>query len=196
MKYNVGNKVRIKSVEWYDENKDEDGVVNLGGDIIRFVDSMAECLGKEATITEIVDDGVYLIDLDCGNAYWVDEMFEGLVYVEKPIISTDLIKDIAEVIKTHDLGVSISDNDGKLIIEPLKVEKEEDLPIDTPVMVADKLGDWRFRYYAGQARCFIYSLKSNETGDTNDWNYIIPFDKFNPNSPEQSLKYNIVKNNQ
>lgn len=192
MKYNVGNKVRIKSVEWYDANKDKDGVVNLGGDIFSFVSPMAEYLGKEATITTIVDDGIYLIDLDGGNAYWVDEMFECLVSDEKPLISTELIKDIAEVIKTHNLGVSVSENEGKLIIEPLKVE-EEDLPIDTTCMVADKLDDWRFRYYAVQERCFIYSLKSNETGDTNNWNYIIPFDKFNPNNPEQSLKYNIVK---
>lgn len=85
--------MRIKSVEWYDANKDKDGVVNLGGDIFSFVAPMAKYLGKEATITEIVDDGVYLIDLDGGNAYWVDEMFEGLVSEEKQIISTELIKE-------------------------------------------------------------------------------------------------------
>lgn len=198
MKYNVGNKVRIKSVEWYDENKDKDGVVNLGGDIFSFVATMAEYLGKEATITTIVDDGVYLIDLDGGNAYWVDEMFEGLVSVEKQIISTELIKDIAEVIKTHNLGVSVSENEGKLIIEPFKVEEEEDLPIDTPCMVSDDANDWSLRYYCGNNQCFSDGLKSykSEYKDGDEWLYIIEFSKFNPLDIEQSLKYNIVKNNQ
>lgn len=190
MKYKVGDKVRIKSREWYDANK------NIYGDVdfpyCAFIAAMSAMCGKVYEITDVDTDGTYK-----ANNYWLlEEFIEGLVSEEKPIISTDLIKDIAEVIKTHNLGVSISENEGKLIIEPLKVEEEEDLPIDTPCMVADKLDDWRFRYYAGQARCFIYSLKSNETGDTNNWIYIIPFDKFNPNNPEQSLKYNIVKNNQ
>lgn len=196
MSYNVGNKVRIKSVEWYDKNKNKDGVVDLGGDIFSFVAPMAEYLGKEATITTIVDDGVYLIDLDGGNAYWVDEMFEGLVSVEKSIISTDLIKGIAEVIKTHNLGVSVSENDGKLIIEPLKVEKEEDLPIDTPCMVADKLDDWRFRYYAGLGSCFCDGKKSSNYDCRVTHSIIIPFNKFNPLDIGGSLKHNIVKNNQ
>lgn len=203
MSYNVGNKVRIKSVEWYDENKDKDGVVNLGGDIFSFVAPMAEYLGREATITTIAYDGVYLIDLDGGNAYWVDEMLEGLVSVEKPIISTDLIKDIAEVIKTHNLGVSVSENDGKLIIEPLKVEEEEDLPINTFVMVCSEINRkidvtyFNLRRYAGHG--YVYELGESAANciDTpRQWEIIIPFDKFNPNNPEQSLKYNIVKNNQ
>lgn len=33
-----------------------------------------------------------------------------------------MIKDIAEVIKKHNLGICVSENDGKLIIEPLKKE--------------------------------------------------------------------------
>lgn len=196
MKYKVGNKVRIKSVEWYDANKDKDGVVNLGGDIFSFVAPMAEYLGKEATITTIVDDGVYLIDLDGGNAYWVDEMFEGLVSVEKPIISTDLIKDIAEVIKTHNLGVSVSENEGKLIIEPLKVEEEKDLPIDTPCMVSDNGEDWGLRYYANNHRVFVNGNKSKVEDNTTMFDFTIPCSQFNFENPSESLKYNIVKNNQ
>lgn len=198
MKYNVGNKVRIKSVEWYDENKNKDGVVDLGGDIFSFVAPMAEYLGKEAAITTIVDDGVYLIDLDGGNAYWVDEMFEGLVSVEKPIISTDLIKDIAEVIKTHNLGVSVSENEGKLIIEPLKVEEEDkDLPIDTPCMVGNKTNEmWCLRYYAYKGKVFLGGLKSKDQEKVTRFDYIIPCSQFNFENPSESLKYNIVKNNQ
>lgn len=198
MSYNVGNKVRIKSVEWYNENKNKEGIVEMGHGIFDFVKPMAEYLGKEANITEIVDDGVYLIDLDGGDCYWADEMFEGLVSVEKPIISTEMIKDIAEVIKTHNLGVSVSENDGKLIIEPLKVEKEdEDLPIDTPCMVSPKdKKEWHLRYYSGNKQCYGEGDTSINYGYMSSWDYIIPFDKFNPKDIKESLKYNIVKNNQ
>lgn len=191
MKYKVGDKVRVKSKEWWDSQpKDESGGVNCGVDY--FTDIMVDMCGKVVEISDILDD-TYLIKGSWMN--WTDEMFEDSISynAEKSILSEELIKDIADIVKKRNLGVSISENEGKLIIEPLKVEEEEDLPIDTPVMVADKLDDWRFRYYAGENRCFMFVLKSNETSDTNRWNYIIPFDKFNPKNIEESLKYNIVK---
>lgn len=138
MKYKVGDKVRIKSREWYDANKNGRGAIEQSESYYSFVEPMSKYLGMEAIITG-VKGLAYSIDLDRNCHCWYDWMFEGLVSAEKPLISTDLIKDIAEVIKTHNLGVSISENDGKLTIEPLKVEEEEDLPIDTPVMCADRL---------------------------------------------------------
>lgn len=187
MLYKVGDKVRIKSREWYEANKNKYGDVDFP--CCAFTAAMSAMCGKVYEITSVDTDGTYK-----ANDYWLlEEYIEGLASEEKPLISTDLIKDIAEVIKKHNLGVSISENEGKLIVEPLKVEEEEDLPIDTPCMVADRLDDWRFRYYAGKERCFIYSYKSEETCDTNAWEYIIPFDKFNPLDIEQSLQYNIVK---
>lgn len=189
MKHKVGDKVRIKSKEWWDaQPKDVDGDVTCNEEC--FTREMAEYCGKVATISHI-DDGAY--NLKEFEYYWTDEMFDDSYNPEKSILSEEMIKDIAEVVKKHNLGVSISEKEGNLIIEPLKVEEEEDLPIDTPVMVADKIDDWRFRYYAGGNRCFLFVLKSHETSDTNKWNYIIPFDKFNGNNIEESLKYNIVK---
>lgn len=188
MKYKVGDKVRIKSKEWWDaQPKNESGSVKCGADT--FNEFMASMCGKVVEISDVSEDTYFIKEYGYN---WTDEMFEDLYNPEKSILSEEMIKDIAEVVKKHNLGVSISENEGKLIIEPLKVE-EEDLPVDTPVMVADNLDDWRFRYYAGEKRCFIFVLKSNETSDTNKWNYIIPFDKFNPNNIKESLKYNIVK---
>lgn len=151
------------------------------------------CLCGKVVEISGVSENTYSIKDHYSN--WTDEMFEDSISynAEKSILSEEMIKDIADVVKKRNLGVSIRENEGKLIIEPLKVDEEEDLPINTPVMVADKLDDWRFRYYAGENRCFMFVLKSNETSDTNRWNYIIPFDKFNPNNLEESLKYNIVK---
>lgn len=190
MKYKVGDKVRIKSKEWYEENKNENGVVLLSNGCV-FWDNMQDMLGHEFKIVGITEDKYILY----GIIFLInDEMIEGLVYDEKPLISTELIKDIAEVVKTHNLGVSISENEGKLIIEPLKVE--EDLPIDTPCMCRSSMqGDlaWFVRFYAGKGQTWWGLGKShNETTKVN-WDCIIPWDKFNPNNIEESLKYNIAK---
>lgn len=187
MKHKVGGKVRIKSKEWWNaQPKNGSGSVRCGAHT--FNKSMACMCGKVVEISDVNEDSYFIVEYGFN---WTDEMFDDSYNPEKSIISEEMIKDIADVVKKHNLGVCISENDGKLIIEPLKIE--EDLPIDTPVMVADKIDDWRFRYYAGGNRCFIFALKSHETSDKNKWNYIIPFDKFNGDNPEESLKYNIVK---
>lgn len=188
MKYKVGDVVRIKSREWYDTNKNKYGDVDFP--YCAFTAAMSAMCGKVYEITSVDTDGTYK-----ANNYWLLEDFiEGLVSEEKPLISTDLIKDIAEVIKTHNLGVSISENEGKLIIEPLEVEEEEDLPIDTPCMCSMLYCDplrtnWVLLFYAGNKKCYAGGLTSTFTENTVECGYIIPFDSFNPNDIEQSLQY-------
>ena len=187
MKYKVGDKVRIKSREWYDSNKNKYGDVDFP--CCTFTAEMSEMCGKVYQITCTDTDGTYF-----ANGYWLLEDFiEVLVSDEKPLISTKLIKDIAEAIKTHNLSVSISENEGKLIIEPLKVE--EDLPIDTPCMCSCSMQGqlaWFVRFYAGKGQTWWDLGKSHNETRKVDWNCIIPWDKFNPNNIEESLKYNIV----
>lgn len=73
MKYKVGDKVKIRSLEWYNENKDEDGEVFVGNQ--SFVEDMKEYCGKEAIITGTFING-YFINIDRQCWYWTDEMFE------------------------------------------------------------------------------------------------------------------------
>lgn len=68
-----------------------------------------------------------------------------------------------------------------------------DLPIDTTVVVSDNKINWRLRYYAGNNLAYQGGYKSKDAKVEIYWKYIIPFDKFNPNNIEESLKYNIVK---
>ena len=80
----VGDKVKIKSLEWYNSAQKDtySGGVKLKGNV--FVTDMLPHLGKDAIITEIVSNGYfpnYLLDIDQGTWYWTDEMFEG--YEEK-----------------------------------------------------------------------------------------------------------------
>ena len=79
MKYKVGDKVRIKSLDWYNENKDDDGIVELSTHV--FIPEMIEHCGRIVTIKDVFEDTV-------GNAVyyymeeivwdWTDEMIEGL----------------------------------------------------------------------------------------------------------------------
>lgn len=192
MKYKVGDKVKIKSREWYESNRNKDGEYVVSG--LFFTDNMTKFCGKEATITySDEDDGTYQLDID--SSYWFnDEMFEDstLDNAEKPHISEQMIKDIADVIKSHNLGVSVSENEGKLIIEPLK--EEEDLEKGTYVMVTNDINNepWTLRQYLSNGCCDIFITDTFHL-PAMKFRFIIPFDKFNPNNIEESLKYNIVK---
>ena len=81
-KLELGQKVIIKSLDWYNANKDVDtGVIKLTTEV--FVEDMAEYCGKTATIVDVfkdfdgVDDNImYRIDLDNRGWNWTDEMFE------------------------------------------------------------------------------------------------------------------------
>lgn len=73
MKYKVGDKVKIKSKEWYDKEKDEDGCVKRND--IYFMNAMSIYCGRHAVIKSIGLD-TYDIDSDGGSFLWTDEMLE------------------------------------------------------------------------------------------------------------------------
>lgn len=77
----LGQKVTIKSLDWYNSNKDENGAIKLAAET--FVKEMAEYCGKTATILDAFEDLdgesdaiMYRIDLDNRDWNWTDEMFE------------------------------------------------------------------------------------------------------------------------
>ena len=81
-KLELGQKVTIKSLEWYDSNKNaHTGVLPLSTE--SFVSDMSEYCGKTATIVDVFKDldgesdaTMYRIDLDHRDWNWTDEMFE------------------------------------------------------------------------------------------------------------------------
>lgn len=190
MKYKVGDKVRIKSKEWWDaQPKNEHGDVRCGSDT--FTDTMICMCGKVVEITDVLEDTYFIKEYGYN---WTDEMFDDSYNPEKSILSEEMIKDIAEVVKKHNLGVSISEKDGNLIIAPLKVEKEEELEKGTYVMVTNDINNefWTLRQYLCDGYCDTYRTESFNIPPMK-FKYIIEFSKFNPNNIEESLKYNIIK---
>lgn len=78
MKYKVGDKVRVKSLEWYNENKTESGNIKGG---IPFIKEMTIYCSQVLTISEISCNGYHTRETGC-QIYWNDDMFEELVESE------------------------------------------------------------------------------------------------------------------
>ena len=81
MKYKVGDKVRIKSIDWYNENKDNYGAIYAGNGFC-FWKNMARHCGEIMKITIVKVDpldsnkGYYF--MENSEERWTDEMIEGL----------------------------------------------------------------------------------------------------------------------
>jgi len=73
MKYKVGDKVKIRSKEWYEKSKDEYGDVECDSDI--FIGAMNVYCGMDAII-KADEDGRYSLDIDSMKWHWSEEMFE------------------------------------------------------------------------------------------------------------------------
>ena len=86
LKYKVGDKVRIKSLDWYNENKDEYGNIRFRISQavypIFFSKIMSEFCGKIVTVKKI-NDGSYYMKETSNCEFWTDEMIEGLAEEEK-----------------------------------------------------------------------------------------------------------------
>lgn len=188
MKYKVGDKVRIKSIDWYNENKDEFGSISVKGVI--FNKGMSEHCGKEATITEVLSRyNVYILSVD-KNHFWYNEgMFE-----ETPDSTSDTFQNIADTIRNDNIGFSVKEENGEIIIKPIKVEKQlNDYPLDMPVMVSDDLKYWRLAYYYSRKSVYSSGKSSKDAPDSYmNYKYTIPFSQFDPKNIEESLKHNIV----
>ena len=86
-KYKVGDKVRIKSIDWYNENKDKDGDVPCGEYI--FVPYMLVFCEKILTIDVDFEDGTYLMKEDNDGFVFTTEMIECKVEEECNCVTVD-----------------------------------------------------------------------------------------------------------
>jgi hypothetical protein len=100
MKYKPGDKVRIKSLDWYNANKDEDGRVICG--CTGFCKEMKDYCGKELTIDFIfTDDGrsVYVMKEPKLNWGFEDDMIEGLA--DEPQEKMVSLDDVCRFLDEH-----------------------------------------------------------------------------------------------
>ena len=84
MRFKVGDRVRIKSLDWYNENKSKRGFICF--DYANFIPEMSRYCGEILTINRVVEEFEHYLVSECAFS-WTDEMIEGLVEVEtKPNI--------------------------------------------------------------------------------------------------------------
>ena len=84
MKYKIGDKVRIKSLDWYNENKDDNREIKFENGI--FTTLKSTFLGQIMTIEEITLEKQYILMEDKYKTLWTDEMIEGLVEEEVGLV--------------------------------------------------------------------------------------------------------------
>ena len=99
MKYNVGDKVKIKSLDWYNENKDEYGRVNCPP--YTFFVTMCQYCDKTLTINSVDNfNKKYKMTEDGCYFNWTDDMIECLIPAltddEPQMNRTELIKRLLE----------------------------------------------------------------------------------------------------
>ena len=83
MKYKKGDKVKVRSLDWYNANKNSEGAI-IFNDFRIFDDSMSEFCGKVVTIEHCnAKHNYYDIEEDGKVNFWTDDMFEGLA-IEEP----------------------------------------------------------------------------------------------------------------
>ena len=83
MEYKVGDRVRIKSLDWYNENKNHCGEIPLFKPSGLFVPDMSRYCNNIMTIKDICYGTCYRMKEDFWNYNWTDEMIEGLVEEEE-----------------------------------------------------------------------------------------------------------------
>ena len=108
MKYKVGDKVKIKSFEWYIKNKDLKG--EIGCSCQKFVKNMSGYCGDTATIISVLSHK-YTLDIDEGYWAWDDLMFED-DYLNEADYNCVELKDTIEVIKEKRFNAACSAMNG------------------------------------------------------------------------------------
>ena len=155
MKYKVGDKVQIKSIDWYNKNKDDTGYVHLR---IIFTPMMSKYCGQVTTIIDAINNDKYKIALDNGYYDWTDEMIEGLMedLLDKEIQEHQKICDEALTIKgiepTEEVwhcpeGYQFVDENGNIInAQKIALEKKKKEYPKTYKECCEVL-DWNHRDY-------------------------------------------------
>ena len=89
LKFKVGDKVRVKSLEWYNSNKDANGLVYIDEQGVVFDKTMAKLCGTIVQIEEVNRRGYFIR----GNVGFLEDwMLEDAVVTEEKQEDKQLIK--------------------------------------------------------------------------------------------------------
>ena len=130
MEYKLGDKVRIKGLGWYNENKDEDGFVYCGDRV--FDDYMSVFCESVVTIGGIYTTG-YAIREDRQCRIWTDDMIDCLVERNGKTYPYKIGDRV--ILKGNNRCATITDlkyNSWGNLSYYIKIDNDKDISIDYP----------------------------------------------------------------
>ena len=102
-KYKIGDRVRVKSLDWYNANKGKFDNIVLGGVRPSFTHYMSRYCGQVMTIVAIDSEyGDYTMKEDNGDYSWDAEMFEGVVDADQLNVYGELDNPMVDDIRIDD----------------------------------------------------------------------------------------------
>lgn len=150
-KYKIGDRVRVKSLDWYNANKGKFDNIVLGGVRPSFTHYMSRYCGQVMTIVAIDSEyGDYTMKEDNGDYSWDAEMFEGVVDVDQlnvygeldsPMVD-DFIQDDNEIGDIVDDCVHrLKGNECKIALpEGYQFVDRQGNVVDTSIIIVKKKG--------------------------------------------------------
>ena len=187
MEYKEGDKVQIKSLDWYNENKDEDGEIEF--EEFRFVSPMSEFCGKILTIDVDFEDGTYLMKEDSDGFVFTNEMIEGLVEETKHEFKTDqtIFERLKEALGYSYLTTEFDDEEATNLedyLRNIKIGRSMDSDFDDYTTIQMKT-----------YQEFIHYLSDRAIGSTDE--IIVAFDNNMYNEFKGYVKVNkVIKDNE
>jgi hypothetical protein len=162
--------VQIKDIQWYEENKDEHGIVYFDkekDDTNFFSRGQVPFLGRVAEITHEDSSGNYRINLDDGEYIWKKEMF---VSMEEKDCNDDIID--VDFKEDHE----IISND-KEIHESIKsLQLEDKISFHSTTEKIKSIIDWNLNFTIGTIINLLISAdEKNKTEYSNNIRTAIKF---------------------
>lgn len=142
-KYKIGQHVRVKSIDWYNNNQDSFGCVSIGHLKPKFTYGMSKYCGLVLTINDHSEyEGEYYMIEDDGKYTWTDEMFEGVVDESQyhPEMSGRYYPD-SELNNIDDYVHRLKDNECQITLpEGYQFVDRDGNIIDTSIIMVKKKG--------------------------------------------------------
>lgn len=129
MNYKIGDRVRIKSLDWYNENKDQHGRVACGYHL--FTEEMSKFCGCTMIVCNITILGV--MTMGGSASYWTEDMFEGLVERHGKTYPYKIGDRV--ILKGNNRCATITDlkyNSWGNLSYYIKIDNDKDISIDYP----------------------------------------------------------------
>lgn len=182
MKYKVGDKVRIKSLDWYNQNKYISLIETTNSDY-NFIEVMQYFCGKVMTISS-VNSNYYDMVEDAGEYFWTDEMIERLVEEEIGLVDNLSSRWVNEFSLPE--GYIFKDENGNVInTTKIVLEKKNKYPktyeecckimdIDKGFLLTDNLDFWKGRLLTSLQKLLIcrdayWKIAGEEMGLGKPW---------------------------